>query len=68
MLIYVLLNEKTTMTMMTYAKKKMLVHLVNFKINLKLKIQKSMQCKHNNNNIKAITSIMNIAIEKEPLN
>jgi hypothetical protein len=50
--------------MMTYAKKKMLFHLNNFKINLKPKIQKSMQCKHNKNYTKATTSIMNRTIEK----
>jgi len=48
--------------------KKMLFCLDNFKINIKPKILKSMQCKHNNNNIKATTSVMNIAIEKETSN
>jgi hypothetical protein len=48
-------------------KKKMLFHLDNFKININPKILKSMQCKHNNN-IKATTLVMNIAIEKETSN
>jgi hypothetical protein len=46
-------------------KKKWLFRLDNFKINLKPKIQKSMQCKQNNNNIKATTSVMNTIIEKK---
>jgi hypothetical protein len=37
-------------------KRNMLFHLNNFKISLKLKIQKPMQCEHNNNNIQATTS------------
>jgi hypothetical protein len=49
-------------------KKKMLFRLDNIKINIKPKILKSMQCKHNNNNIKATTSMMNIEIEKETSN
>jgi hypothetical protein len=61
-------NEKTTKTMMTYAKNKNKIHLDNFKINLKPKIQKSTQCKHNNNNIKATTLVMSTSIEKETLN
>ncbi len=44
----------------------MLFHLDNFKINLKPKIQESLQCKHNN--IKATTSVMNTTIEKKTSN
>ncbi len=47
-------------------KTKMLFCINNFKINLKPKIQKSMQCKHNN--IKATTLVMNTTIEKETSN